>query len=482
MKKVLGAFLLFAFVLASCTAGKGSLFPAQVTETATPTMTQESTQTPTVTVTPTITLTPTPAIASKVVGLNFGPYTQPGQNPDKGSVISEAQLRQQIELIAPFTQWIRTYGCNGFEQVIPIAHSYGLKVAFGAWIGKDEAANEKELSCLVKAANLYQPDLVIVGSEVLYRGDQTSAKLIDYLKTVKMMLPDSSVSTADTSASWVNHPELLKASDIVFANIYPYWEGKPVADAMLWLDATFTRLEKIAGDKQVWVSETGWPDAGNTLKEAEPSAENAVQYFLNFISWAKAKNVNYFYFEAFNEPWKGTEENPQEGHWGVWSSDYVLKPGMERVFNGETMADNWSATATPVPTPIPTKAAPPADPAVTPVQQQGTGTISIYLPTGSNWPQNGIVAGFIKNADPAKYKVAIYIKVDGGWWSKPYFDYPAVDIYENGYWEALYVTGGNDAEATEILAVLMPKNDSVDLAQGGGLPDISGYETARISR
>lgn len=251
---------------------------------------------------------------------------------------------------------------------------------------------------------------------------------------------------------------------------------------MKWFDATYSRLVKNAGEKQVWVSETGWPDAGNTLKQAEPTSENAAQYFLNFVSWAKAKNVNYFYFEAFNEPWKQTEENPQEGHWGLWTSDYELKEGMAQVFDGVTAEDNWSATATPVPTPIPTKAALPPDQEVTPAQQQGSGSISIYLPTGANWPQNGIVAGFIKNADPTQYKVAIYIKVDGNWWSKPYFDYPAVDIYANGYWEALYVTGGNDAEASEIIAVLMPKSASVELAQGGGLPDISGYQSARISR
>ncbi|MEA5077512.1 MAG: glycosyl hydrolase family 17 protein [Anaerolineaceae bacterium] len=482
MKKILGVFLLFAFVLSSCSAGKLGLDFSKPTETPTPTETQVNTATATVTTTPTITLTPTPSVAYKIVGLDFGPYTRAGQNPNEGTVISEDQLREQIELISPYTQWIRTYGCSGFEQVIPIAHSYGIKVAFGAWIGKDEAANEKEIACLVKAANLYEPDQVLVGSEVLYRGDLSAAKLIGYMDTVKMMLPDIAVSTADTAASWLSHKELITASDVVFANIYPYWEGRAVEDALMWLDATYTKLETMAGEKEVWVSETGWPDAGNTMKGAVPSSENAANYFLNFISWAKAKSVNYFYFEAFDEPWKETEENPQEGHWGLWTSSYELKTGMEKVFEGDSVEDNWTATATPVPSPIPTKAEMPPEQEATPEGPQDTGSISIYLPAGVTWPQNGIVAGYVKNVDPAQYKVAIYINVGGGWWSKPYFDHPSVNIYENGYWEAPFVTGGNDSEASEIVVVLMPKTKSVDLAEGGGLPGLGDYATARISR
>ncbi|MPM68239.1 hypothetical protein SDC9_115170 [bioreactor metagenome] len=158
---------------------------------------------------------------------------------------------------------------------------------------------------------------------------------------------------------------------------------------------------------------------------------------------------------------------------------------MEKVFEGDSVEDNWTATETPIPTPAPTKK--PTDsnmPTSTPVMDtpQGPGSISIYLPPGSTWPQNGIVAGYVKNVDPAQYKVAIYIKVDGGWWSKPYFDYPGVDIYSNGYWESTYVTGGNDNEATEIVVVLLPRTTSVELAQGGDLPGLGEYPTARISR
>jgi len=95
------------------------------------------------------------------------------------------------------------------------------------------------------------------------------------------------------------------------------------------------------------VSETGWPSCGNQVGDAVPSPENASFYFLNFVSWARANNVPYFYFEAFDESWKAVYEGPQGACWGIWDKDGNLKPGMQDVFDGKVMQDNWSSTAIP---------------------------------------------------------------------------------------------------------------------------------------
>ena len=63
---------------------------------------------------------------------------------------------------------------------------------------------------------------------------------------------------------------------------------------------------------------------------------------MNFVSWAEAEKVSYFYFEAFDESWKVTYEGSQGAHWGVWDKDGNLKPGMEDVFDGKRLSDNWS--------------------------------------------------------------------------------------------------------------------------------------------
>ena len=78
-----------------------------------------------------------------------------------------------------------------------------------------------------------------------------------------------------------------------------------------------------------------------TRSSDEP--ENAAFYFLNFVSWARANSVQYFYFEAYDEPWKAAREGPQGACWGLWDQNSQLKAGMQAVFDDQTLADNWTA-------------------------------------------------------------------------------------------------------------------------------------------
>ncbi len=473
MKKVAILLIVCMFVLSGCKPQ-----PTDAPATPTPTASPQPSATATITITPTVTNSPTPSVQYKIFGLNYGPFTQEGQNPNEGTIIPVEQLAREIAQIAPYTQWIRTYGCSGLEQVVPIAHQHGLMVAMGAWLSKDEIANTQEIACLIENATIYQPEMVIVGNETLYRKDLTSIELLGYLDQVRSALPDTLVTTSDTSGSWFDHPDLVSGVDVLLANIYPYWERIDIDQAVLAVNLTYQRLTNLAGEKEVWIAETGWPDEGKIMDDAEPSPENAAYYFLNFTSWASLNNVNYFYFEAFDEPWKATLENPQESHWGLWTND-LLKPGMERVFDGEVLPDNWTPTETPTAAPtqkiVATK---------TPSESIPSATGSIYfsLPNGASWPEKGWVRGYAKNIDPSQYKVAIYIKVGDGWWTKPLWDAPLTLISANGYWENAYISGGDDANATEIVAFLVPNGTNVPLASGGGLPNFGDCPMARISR
>ncbi len=54
---------------------------------------------------------PNPSIAYQVYGLNFGPYEN-GQDPNQGAVVSAEQIERRMRIIAPYTRWIRTFGCT----------------------------------------------------------------------------------------------------------------------------------------------------------------------------------------------------------------------------------------------------------------------------------------------------------------------------------------------------------------------------------
>src|SRR5260221_14755070 len=108
---------------------------------------------------------------STLYGLHFRPYVD-GQDPNYGPRISSGQIQARMQVVAPYTHWVRSFGStHGLEQTPSIARSVGLQVAAGAWIGPDLIHNGLEIANLVGSAQAGQVDLAIVGSEALFRVD-----------------------------------------------------------------------------------------------------------------------------------------------------------------------------------------------------------------------------------------------------------------------------------------------------------------------
>ncbi len=123
--------------------------------------------------------------------------------------------------------------------------------------------------------------------------------------------------------------------DVIMFNSYPYWEGISIDNAIKVQNDHHRDLVDQVKNKPIIVSETGWPSAGDTIKSAVPSPENSVKYFNDFVSWAHKNNVQYFYFEAFDETWKANSEGSHGAHWGIWDKDGNMKPGMETILGRE---------------------------------------------------------------------------------------------------------------------------------------------------
>ena len=208
----------------------------------------------------------------KLYGLDFSPYMD-GQSPEQNLPISAAQIQQRLAIIAPYTHRVRTFGClNGLGQTGQLARATGLQVAIGAWISRDLAANNAEIACAVAVANSGNADMIIVGSEALLRNDVTEQQLLAYMQTVRSQVPAGVlVATADVYGQLLSRPAVIAASDVVMANIYPYWEGRPIQTAVAALDAAYRQLVTASNGKPVIISETGWPSGGNTVGGAVPS-------------------------------------------------------------------------------------------------------------------------------------------------------------------------------------------------------------------
>jgi exo-beta-1,3-glucanase (GH17 family) len=289
--------------------------------------------------------------------IDFSPYILAGENPNNGAgQISQAVLTDRLTAMAPYANGIRTFDCTGdLQPASSIIRSLGKTCIIGAWLQDDNAANQAAIDAandaavaeLIAQAHAGYVDVAIIGSETQQRGKFSEAKLLAYINQVKTDFANSSlaipVTTADTYPALLQHPALLSAVDQVYANFYPFWEREPVESAVAKLNQEYHTLQQLVPTKLVFVSETGWPSGGSPQGAAVPSPANAALYAITAVSWARANNIPFAYFEAIDEPFKIIQEGDVGPHWGMFNSDLTLKPGMQAIFDGDTVIDNWSA-------------------------------------------------------------------------------------------------------------------------------------------
>ena len=259
----------------------------------------------------------------KIHGICFSPYIE-GQGP--GTEITEAQIRERLEIVAPYVRWIRTFACSeGLEQIPRIAADMGLKSMIGIWLDEDRERNEEELATAIEVASAGHADILAVGNEVLLRGELPQEELIDYIERTKAAVAGVPVGYVDAYFLFEDYPQVTEACDVILANCYPFWEGCPAEHALLYMKEMYRRAVHVASGKKVIVSETGWPNIGTATEGASPSFENAIKYFVDTCKWAEEDSVEIFYFSAFDEAWKVDKEGDVGAFWGLWDKDGKLK-------------------------------------------------------------------------------------------------------------------------------------------------------------
>ena len=258
-------------------------------------------------------------------GIAFSAYLE---NQQPGSIISEEQIETRMRIIKPYVKWVRSFSCvDGNEHIPRIAHKHGLKTLVGAWLGDDAEKNQKEIESIIKVAKEGNADIIAVGNEVLLRGDLTEDEIIGHIQKVKMEIPNVPVGYVDAYFEFVNHPRICSACDVILANCYPFWEGYPLEHSLAYLKNMYYQAVSAAKGKKVIISETGWPNLGSPDRNAVPSYENALIYFINTFTWANQEKIDVFYFSSFDETWKIEKEGDVGAYWGLWDKDGNLKFG-----------------------------------------------------------------------------------------------------------------------------------------------------------
>jgi len=257
----------------------------------------------------------------KLYCVSYTPF-RGGQTPlDPSTMIPAAQIDEDLARLAQVTDCVRTYSVDfGLDQIAGIAARHGLKVMQGLWLSNNRDKNRYQIETAIGLANKYPGNIrsIVVGNEVLLRGDMTATDLANTIRAVKTRV-SVPVTYADVWEFWLRNSDVVNAVDFITIHILPYWEDFPIS-----ADAAAAHVESIRKQvvnafpgKEVLLGEVGWPSAGRMREGALPSAANQARVIQDVLALAKRENFHVNIIEAFDQPWKRALEGTVGGHWGL---------------------------------------------------------------------------------------------------------------------------------------------------------------------
>ena len=260
----------------------------------------------------------------KLYCLSYAPFRD-GQSPfDPTTFIPADQIEQDLAQLAKVTDCVRIYSSDqGLEQVAALAGKHGLKVLQGIWLSNDPAKNRVQIENAVALANRYPETILalVVGNEVLLRGDLSAAALIGVIKEVKARV-HVPVTYADVWEFWLRNRDVAAAVDFVTIHILPYWEDFPIPAerAAAHVEAIRRQVAQAFPGKEIMIGEVGWPSAGRMREGALPSPANEARVIQDVVALAKRENYRVNVIEAYDAPWKRALEGTVGGHWGLFGA------------------------------------------------------------------------------------------------------------------------------------------------------------------
>jgi exo-beta-1,3-glucanase (GH17 family) len=290
-----------------------------------------------------------------------------GQHPDRGDGAvnpSDAEVLEDLQILGRKGNFrlIRLYDSRAnSETVLRLIQSrrLNLKVLLGAWLDAEVSnpncpwhkepypaqvletnrrKNGLEIESAIRLANQYSNVVVAVavGNEALV--DWTDHKVsvdavMGYVRKVKKSIAQP-VTVADNYNWWAHGgADLARELDFVSVHTYPLWDGKDIDEAMSWSIANVQAVRNALPHSRLVITEAGW---ATIASEFGPRAGEEYQkrYFQSLYAWGEQMNITVFFFEAFDEDWKGDSNNPlgAEKHWGLFNLDRTPKLAMQALY------------------------------------------------------------------------------------------------------------------------------------------------------
>jgi len=245
------------------------------------------------------------------------------QSPLEGQKPAAEDIDADLSLLARHTGRIRTYSAADHPELPALAQRHGLELMLGAWLDARLDSNQREMAAAIALARSHDHvRRLIVGNETQLKANLPFNRLVAYLEQARTALRSTpvKVSTAEPWHVWLTQPQLARHVDFIAIHVLPYWEGESIDTAVQTALAQIARVQARFPDHAVVVAEIGWPSNGPPLGRARATAANQALFVRDFLQQARARGIDYFLIEAFDQPWKIASEGRAGAYWGLWDT------------------------------------------------------------------------------------------------------------------------------------------------------------------
>lgn len=259
--------------------------------------------------------------ARKLDCVSYAPFRMHQTPWNSTEVIAPEQIAEDLATLSHLSGCIRIYSVeNGLDRVPELAAKVGLKVILGIWIGRDAVKNAALVDIAVSLTHTH-PDTItalVVGSEVLLRGEMSEADLRKTIRAAKARV-GVPVSYADVPDFWGRYPGVATEIDFVTVHVLPYWEDVPLRaeEAATHVADIHRQMAAAFPGKEILIGEAGWPSHGRMRGVALPSRINQARFVSDIVELARREHMRVNLFEAYDESWKQQWEGTVGAHWGL---------------------------------------------------------------------------------------------------------------------------------------------------------------------
>ena len=283
-----------------------------------------------------------------------------GQQPG-GDSPSYDEVKEDLVILQNNWKYLRLYDCDVHaETVLAVIRNEKLdfKIMLGAYIEAEmnnfgcpwgggvyteeqlvinREKNDKKIQQLIDWGNHY-PDIIFslsVGNEACV--DWTDhyvpvQRVLEFTRKVKK-LTKQPVTFCENYVPWLSKLKILAAEvDFISIHTYPVWEYKHIHEAIEYTRENFEAVLAFYPDKPIVITEAGWAtnSNGRGIHPEQVNEENQKMYYEDLMNWAEKNKILVFFFEAFDESWKGSSDpNEPEKHWGLFHTDRTPKMAAE---------------------------------------------------------------------------------------------------------------------------------------------------------